>query len=88
MRMFKIYTKLGLFNKIDLIPLQSDSVNKINMMFLVEERFYILPVPQEDSETEIYQIYGRIKSDMEEFQRKNETVGLSFLASAMNHLLI
>lgn len=71
--------KLGLFNKIDLIPLQSDSVNKINMMFLVEERFYILPVPQGGFRNgNLSNLWGGLNLIWKNFRGRNETLGLSF----------
>ncbi len=41
----RIY-KLGLFNKVDVYPVPTDSAKVVNLMFIVEERFYIIPIPQ------------------------------------------
>ena len=37
---------LGLFTKIDIYPVPTDSSNVVDMMFVFEEGLYIIPLPQ------------------------------------------
>ncbi len=74
----KLY-KLGLFNKVDFIPLQSGSQDKINLMILVEERFYILPFPQGGFRNgELSKFWAGINLVWNNFRGRNETAALNF----------
>lgn len=74
----RIY-RLGLFNKVDVYPVPADSLNKVNLMFLVEERFYILPLPQGGfKDGQVTKFWGGAKILWSNFRGRNETAILSF----------
>ncbi|MEP7146495.1 MAG: POTRA domain-containing protein [bacterium] len=74
----RIY-KLGLFNKVDVYPVPTDSANLFNIMFLVEERFYILPIPQGGFRNgEFSKFWGGLNIKWNNFRGRNETASLSF----------
>lgn len=74
----KIY-KLGLFNKVDIIPMQSAKAGKINIMILVEERFYFLPIPQCGFRNgEFSKFWAGLNLIWNNFRGRNETVALNF----------
>jgi len=71
--------RLGLFNKIDVIPVPTDSLNVIDLMFLVEERFYIIPVPQGGFRNgEFSKFWAGLNLIWNNFRGRNETMSLSF----------
>lgn len=70
---------LGLFNKVDVYPVPTDSAFKVNVMFLVEERFYILPVPQGGFRNgEFSKFWAGLNIVWNNFRGRNETASLSF----------
>ncbi len=74
----RIYN-LGLFNKVDVYPIPVDSLGKVNLMFLVEERFYILPVPQGGFRNgEFSKFWAGLNIVWNNFRGRNETASLSF----------
>lgn len=74
----KIYN-LGLFNKVDIIPVPTDSLFKIDLMILVEERFYIIPVPQGGFRNGNFSnFWAGLNLRVNNFRGRNETVALSF----------
>lgn len=74
----RIY-KLGLFNKVDAFPIPTDSINKFDLMILVEERFYILPLPQGGFRNgEFSKFWGGARVLWTNFRGRNETASLSF----------
>lgn len=74
----RIY-RLGLFNKVDVIPVPTDTANKINIMFLVEERFYFLPIPQGGFRNgEFSKFWAGMNIVWNNFRGRNENLGLSF----------
>lgn len=74
----RIY-KLGLYNKVDAFPIPTDSSNKFDIMFLVEERFYILPLPQGGFRNgEFSKFWAGARVLWTNFRGRNETVSLSF----------
>lgn len=73
----RIYN-LGLFNKVDVIPV-NDSLNRINLMILVEERFYIIPIPQGGFRNgEFSKFWAGLNLQWKNFRGRNETAALSF----------
>ncbi|MEO8666538.1 MAG: POTRA domain-containing protein, partial [Ignavibacteria bacterium] len=74
----RIY-KLGLFNKVDVYPVPTDTVNKFDIMFLVEERFYIFPIPQGGFRNgEFSKFWAGLNVKWNNFRGRNETASLSF----------
>ena len=74
----RIY-RLGLFNKVDVLPVPTKSKDTVNIMFLVEERFYILPIPQGGfRDGEFSKFWGGLNLKWNNFRGRNETAGLSF----------
>lgn len=74
----RIYN-LGLFNKVDVIPVQTDSANTVNIMFLVEERFYIFPIPQGGFRNGNFSNFWiGLNLLWKNFRGRNETLSLSF----------
>lgn len=71
--------RLGLFNKVDVLPVPTDTVNRINILFLVEERFYLLPIPQGGFRNgEFSKFWAGLNLIWNNFRGRNETVSLSF----------
>ena len=71
--------RLGLFNKIDVIPVPTDTINVIDLMFLVEERFYLIPIPQGGFRNgEFSKFWAGLNLIWNNFRGRNETVSLSF----------
>ncbi len=71
--------KLGLFNKVDVIPIPTDTVNKIDLMILVEERFYILPIPQGGFRNGNFSnFWAGLNLTLNNFRGRNENISLSF----------
>ena len=74
----RIY-KLGLYNKVDIFPIPTDSANVFDIMILVEERFYILPLPQGGFRNgEFSKFWAGARVLWTNFRGRNETVSLSF----------
>lgn len=74
----RIY-RLGLFNKVDVYPVPSDSLNTMNIMFIVEERFYIMPIPQGGFRNgEFSKFWAGLNIVWRNFRGRNETAALSF----------
>lgn len=74
----RIYN-LGLFNKVDVYPIPTDSSNRVNIMFLVEERFYVLPVPQGGFRNgEFSKFWAGLNVIWNNFRGRDETASLSF----------
>jgi len=74
----RIY-KLGLFNRVDVIPIPTDSLHKVNLMILVEERFYILPIPQGGFRNGNFSnFWAGMNLIINNFRGRNEAVSLSF----------
>lgn len=74
----RIY-KLGLFNKVQVFPVPTDSIAKVKVMFLVEERFYILPLPQGGFKNgEFSKFWAGAKITWNNFRGRNETAAISF----------
>jgi len=74
----KLY-KLGLFNKVDFIPIRSETPDKINLMILVEERFYLLPIPQGGFRNgEFSKFWAGLNLVWNNFRGRNETAALNF----------
>ncbi len=74
----RIY-RLGLFNKVDVYPVPTDSIHHVDLMFLVEERFYILPIPQggfKDGEFSKFWVGANVS--WQNFRGRNETLTFSF----------
>jgi outer membrane protein assembly factor BamA len=73
----RIYN-LGLFNKVEVIPVPV-SHNKINLIIDVEERFYILPVPQAGfTDGDLKKFWAGLNIIWNNFRGRNERIGLSF----------
>ncbi|MBS1517694.1 MAG: hypothetical protein JSS91_06375 [Bacteroidetes bacterium] len=71
--------KLGLFNKIDLIPVPTDTLNKIDMMIIVEEKFFILPIPQGGFRNgQLSKFWAGMNLMWYNFRGRNETLNLNF----------
>lgn len=71
-------TNLGLFNKVEILPL-SIGGNFVNLLITVEELWYILPIPQAGfKENDIKKFWGGINFIWNNFRGRNETVGFSF----------
>jgi outer membrane protein assembly factor BamA len=69
---------LGLFNKIDVMPLPIGD-NKFNLLITVEETFYILPIPVVNiKESDISKIQFGANILWRNFAGWNQTLGLSF----------
>lgn len=74
----RIY-RLGLFNKVDVMPVPTEVNNKFNLLILVEERFYILPLPQGGfRDGEFSKFWAGLNVRWNNFRGRNETAGLSF----------
>lgn len=74
----RIYN-LGLFNKVDVYPVPADSINQVNIMFLVEEKFYLLPLPQGGFKNgEFSKFWVGLNLIWNNFRGRNESVSLSF----------
>jgi len=74
----RIY-RLGLFNKVDVIPVPTESKDKVDLMFLVEERFYIIPLPQGGFRNgEFSKFWAGLNVRWNNFRGRNETAALSF----------
>lgn len=74
----RIYN-LGLFNKVDVYPVPTNSPKEFNLMFVVEERFYILPVPQGGFRNgEFSKFWAGANVRWNNFRGRNETASLSF----------
>ncbi len=74
----RIY-KLGLFNKVDVYPIPTDSATRVNIMFVVEERFYLLPLPQVGfRDGEFSKFWAGLNIAWNNFRGRNETASLSF----------
>jgi outer membrane protein assembly factor BamA len=74
----RIY-KLGLFNKVDIIPIPTDTLFIVDLMILVEERFYILPIPQGGFRNGNFSnFWAGVNLTLNNFRGRNETVALSF----------
>lgn len=74
----RIYN-LGLFNKVDVYPAPTDKPNVFDLMVLVEERFYILPMPQGGfKDGQFSKFWGGARVQWNNFRGRNETASLSF----------
>lgn len=70
---------LGLFNKVEFIPVPDISRNKVNLLIDVEETFYILPIPQGGlKEGNIKKFWGGINFSWKNFRGRNETLQANF----------
>ena len=75
---FNRIRNLGLFNKIDLLPVQIGE-NRINLIISVEELPYIIPLPQAGfKENDIKKFWGGINFIWNNFRGRNETVSFNF----------
>ncbi|MFZ1320114.1 MAG: POTRA domain-containing protein [Ignavibacteria bacterium] len=71
--------KLGLFNKIDVLPVPTDSLNKFDLMIMVEEKFYILPIPQGGfRDGQFTKFWAGMNLIWYNFRGRNETLNLNF----------
>jgi outer membrane protein assembly factor BamA len=70
---------LGLFNKVEFIPIPDISGNKVNLLIDVEETFYFIPIPQGGfKEGSLKKSWGGIKLLWRNFRGRNETLQTSF----------
>ncbi len=70
---------LGLFNKVDVYPAPTDSVDKVDLVILVEERFYIIPLPQGGFRNgEFSKFWAGLNVVWNNFRGRNERASLSF----------
>lgn len=73
----KLYN-LGLFNKIEVIPLPFDN-NSYKLIFVFEETFYILPLPIGGFENgDLKKFWGGINLTLKNFRGWNQTLNFSF----------
>jgi len=71
--------KLGLFNKIDVLPIPTDSANKVDLMFMLEEKFYILPIPQGGfRDGQFSKFWAGLNLRWFNFRGRNETLNFNF----------
>jgi outer membrane protein insertion porin family len=71
--------KLGLFNKVEIFTIPTETLNKVDLMFLVEERFYIIPLPQGGfRDGEFSKFWAGANVLWSNFRGRNETASLSF----------
>ncbi|MCX6160522.1 MAG: hypothetical protein NTV87_04180 [Ignavibacteriae bacterium] len=69
---------LGLFTKVDVLPLPV-SENRINLIFEVNESFYFIPIPRGGiKEGDIRKIWGGLSLQWRNFRGRNETLNFSF----------
>jgi outer membrane protein assembly factor BamA len=69
---------LGLFNKIDIMPIPAGD-GKFNLLFTVEETFFIIPIPILNiKESDFSKIQYGANIMWRNFNGMNQTVGLSF----------
>jgi outer membrane protein insertion porin family len=70
---------LGLFNKVDLLPIPDISGKEINLLIDVEETFYIIPMPQGGfKDGSLKKFWGGVKLLWRNFRGRNETLQTSF----------
>jgi outer membrane protein assembly factor BamA len=70
---------LSLFNKIDIFPVPTDSLNTIDLMFLFEESLYIIPLPQGGFRNgQLTQFWAGLNLIWRNFRGRNETLNASF----------
>lgn len=71
--------RLGLFNKIDVYPVPTDSVGQIDIMFVFEESFYFIPLPQGGFRNgQFSQFWAGLNLIWRNFRGRNETLNASF----------
>ncbi|MBN1634713.1 MAG: hypothetical protein JW917_11160 [Ignavibacteria bacterium] len=70
---------LGLFNKVELVPIPDINRKQLNLLIDVEESFYILPIPQGGlKEGNIKKFWGGINFLWRNFRGRNETLQANF----------
>lgn len=70
---------LGLFNKIDLVPVPTDMPSQIDLMFLFEESIYFLPIPQGGFRNgQLSRFWFGMNIIWRNFRGRNETLAGSF----------
>jgi outer membrane protein insertion porin family len=70
---------LGLFTKIDIYPVPTDSMNVVDMMFVFEESLYIIPLPQGGFRNgQLSEFWAGLNLIWRNFRGRNETVSASF----------
>lgn len=70
---------LGLFNKVDVYPVPTDSLNQIDLMFILEESFYFIPLPQGGFRNgQLSQFWAGLNLIWRNFRGRNETLNASF----------
>ncbi len=74
----RIYN-LGLFNKVDVYPVPTNDADSVNVMFIVEEKFYIIPIPQGGFRNgEFSKFWAGLNVVWRNFRGRNETASLNF----------
>ncbi len=70
---------LGLFTKIDIYPVPTDSVNAIDLMFVFEEGLYLIPLPQGGFRNgQLSEFWAGVNFIWRNFRGRNETLSASF----------
>ncbi|MGB3016201.1 MAG: POTRA domain-containing protein, partial [Ignavibacteria bacterium] len=70
---------LGLFTKIDIYPVPTDSSNVVDMMFVFEEGLYIIPLPQGGFRNgQLSEFWAGLNLIWRNFRGRNETISASF----------
>ncbi len=70
---------LGLFAKVDVYPIPTDSIGLIDLMFLVEEGIYIIPLPQGGFRNgQLSEFWAGLNLIWRNFRGRNETLNFSF----------
>jgi outer membrane protein assembly factor BamA len=70
---------LGLFTKIDIYPVPTDSMNAIDLMFVFEESIYLIPLPQGGFRNgQLSEFWAGLNLIWRNFRGRNETLSASF----------
>lgn len=70
---------LGLFNRVDLVPVPDINGKEIHLLIDVEETFFIIPLPQGGfKEGSFRKFWGGLKLQWRNFRGRNETLQTSF----------
>ncbi len=70
---------LGLFTKIDIYPVPTDSMNVIDLMFVFEESIYLIPLPQGGFRNgQLSEFWAGLNLIWRNFRGRNETLSASF----------
>lgn len=70
---------LGLFTKIDIYPVPTDSLNAIDLMFVFEESIYLIPIPQGGFRNgQLSEFWAGVNFIWRNFRGRNETLSASF----------